>query len=284
MEDIAYTAKAYGEDSEGDPSVALDRTETRLDAITKLRRKYGEDIAAILLYRETAAARLATLENSEEEEARLVALQAEQQKELARLADALHVKREQTAKQLSSAAMRELAFLDMPSVRFTISVEQGDTFSATGNDTVAFLIATNPGTPLLPLCEIASGGELARIMLALRSVLNERDGVLTAVFDEVDTGISGKTSRKIGIKLAEIGRSTQVLCVTHSAQIASLADAHYKIIKTTTKDSASSTVVLLEGEARVDEVARILGGLNVTDAQREAARDMMREGRGSHEE
>ncbi len=283
VEDIAYTARAYAEDSEGDPTAALDRTEARLDAIGKLRRKYGEDVAAILAYRESAAARLSTLENSEEEEARLVALAKEQRKELSRLADALHAKRETTAAQLSDAAMKELSFLDMPSVRFTIAVKQGEAFGATGNDTIEFLIATNPGTPLQPLCEIASGGELARMMLALRSVLNERDGVLTAIFDEVDTGISGKTSRKIGIKLAEIARHTQVLCVTHSAQIASLADAHYKIIKTTTANSASSTVMLLEGESRVDEVARILGGLNVTDAQREAARDMIREGRGNDE-
>lgn len=279
VEDIAHTARAYGEESEGDPTAALDKTEARLDAIHKLRRKYGEDIAAILAYRETAAARLAALENSEEEQTRLCALVQEKEKQMARLACTLHEARVRTAKQLSRAAMDELAFLDMPAVRFDIAVVAGNTYTASGNDTVEFRIATNPGTPMHALSQIASGGELARIMLALRSVLNERDGVLTAVFDEVDTGISGKTSRKIGIKLAEIARGTQVLCVTHSAQIASLADAHYKISKTTTSDSAYSTVTLLEGEARVDEVARILGGLNVTAAQREAARDMIKEGR-----
>ena len=280
VEDIAYTARAWGEDADGDPTVALDRTEARLETITKLRRKYGEDIPAILAFRAEAAARLSSLENSDEEQARLLALAEEQFAAVRRLADALHVKRQKTAQELSKAALAELAFLDMPAVRFTIEVCAGENYTATGNDTVSFLIATNPGTPLQPLSQIASGGELARIMLALRSVLNERDGVLTAIFDEVDTGISGKTSRKIGIKLSEIARGTQVLCVTHSAQIASLADTHYKIVKTTTAESASSTVIRLDGEDRVAEVARILGGLQVTDAQREAARDMIREGRG----
>ncbi len=281
VEDIAHTARAWGEDTDGDPTAALDRAEARLDAITKLRRKYGEDIPAILAFRADAAARLAALENSEEEEARLVALAGEQFAEVKRLSDTLHAARQKTADELSRAALAELAFLDMPAVRFTIEVKAGESYTATGNDTVAFMIATNPGTPLQPLSQIASGGELARIMLALRSVLNERDGVLTAIFDEVDTGISGKTSRKIGIKLAEIGRGTQVLCVTHSAQIASLADTHFKIVKTTTAESASSTVIRLDTDARVEEVARILGGLHVTDAQREAARDMIREGRGA---
>ena len=280
VEDIAHTARAWGEDTDGDPTAALDRAEARLDAISKLRRKYGEDIPAILAFRADAAARLSALENSEEEETRLVALAAAQFEKVRHLAEALHAAREKTAAELSKAALSELAFLDMPAVRFCIEVRAGENYTATGNDSVAFLIATNPGTPLQPLSQIASGGELARIMLALRSVLNERDGVLTAIFDEVDTGISGKTSRKIGIKLAEIGRGTQVLCVTHSAQIASLADTHFKIVKTTTDKSASSTVIRLDTEARVAEVARILGGLQVTDAQREAARDMIREGRG----
>lgn len=279
VEDIALLARGYGEDTDGDPATALDRVESRLDTITKLRRKYGEDISAILEFRQKAAERLSTLENSEEEEQKLTALEKKQASEMRRLATILHEQRVQTAKSLSDAAMAELAFLDMPSVRFSIQVKETDAYTSLGRDVVEFLIATNPGTPQKPLSTIASGGELARITLALRSVLNERDGVLTAVFDEVDTGISGKTSRKIGIKLAEIARNTQVLCVTHSAQIASLADSHFKIVKTIKENSASSTLVVLKEEERVAEVARILGGLNVTAAQLEAARDMIREGR-----
>ncbi len=279
VEDIANTAREYGEDTEGDPTAALNRAEARLDTISKLRRKYGADIAEILAFATDAKARLSALENSEEEELRLTDLYRSQAKQLRALADRLHDARLRAAAGLQRDVMVELGFLDMPFVRFHVSVEQGDAFYADGNDTVAFMISTNPGDPLQPLAKIASGGELARIMLAVKSVLNERDGVPTAIFDEIDTGISGKTSRKIGMKLSEIGRTSQVLCVTHSAQVASLADAHFKITKTVTEDAAFSTVTLLDDEARVAEVARILGGLNVTRAQTEAARDMIREGR-----
>jgi len=279
VEDIANTARDLAEDYEGDPTAALNRVEERLDTITKLRRKYGEDETAILAFRAEAAARLSALENSDETKAELEKRYRAQTKEMRGIADRLHAARVQAAEKLSAAVLQELAFLDMPSVRFEVCVRADAEFHANGADTVEFLIATNPGEPLLPLSRIASGGELARIMLALKSVLNDRDGVTTAVFDEVDTGISGKTSRKIGIKLSEIGKHTQVLCVTHSAQIASLAATHYKIVKNVVGGSASSTVIPLDDTARVEEVARILGGLCVTDAQMAAARDMIEEGR-----
>ena len=127
----------------------------------------------------------------------------------------------------------------------------------------------------MPLAKIASGGELARIMLSLKNVLNECDGIRTVIFDEIDAGISGKTSRKVGIKLKEIGRDAQVLCVTHSAQIASLADAHFLISKQEIDGRAETTVSELSPDARVEEIARILGGIHVTDAQRTAAREMI---------
>ena len=127
----------------------------------------------------------------------------------------------------------------------------------------------------MPMEKIASGGELARIMLSLKNVLNQCDGVGTVIFDEIDTGISGKTSRKVGIKLKEIARSSQVLCVTHSAQIATLADNHYLISKSEIDGRAQTSITLLDTDARVEEAARILGGINITDAQRQAARDMI---------
>lgn len=279
IEDIANTASEYAADVDSDPTRALDRVESRLDTITRLRRKYGADIPAILAFRADAVKRLDTLESSEEEMLRLEALLGEQRARMSALADTLHEAREAAAGQLSAGVMEQLAFLDMPFVRFSVCVKQAQVFGQAGNDTVEFLISTNPGDPEQSLSRIASGGELARIMLAIKSVLNDRDGVLTAVFDEVDTGISGKTSRKIGIKLAEIGRCTQVLCVTHSAQIASLAHTHYKITKDVTEKGAFSSVKALSEEERVAEVARILGGLSVTSAQIQAARDMIDEGR-----
>ena len=147
----------------------------------------------------------------------------------------------------------------------------------TGADDVEFLIATNAGEPLAPMVKIASGGELSRIMLALRSVLNDRDGAATVIFDEIDTGISGKTSRKVGMKLAETAKQAQVLCVTHSAQIASLATGHYLITKSEREGRAETDVTLLDRRARVEEIARILGGIEITDVQRNAAREMIEE-------
>ena len=279
VEDIANTARDLAEDTEGDPTEALNRVEGRLDTVTKLRRKYGEDIPAILAFRAEAAKKLDGLEHSDEEEMRLTKEIAMLEREVRGLAATLHEARVRSAKALGKQVQDGLAFLDMPSVRFEIAVKTSDSFGATGNDDIEFCIATNPGEPLLPLSRIASGGELARIMLALRSVLNDRDGVGTAVFDEVDTGISGKTARKIGIKLSEIGKATQVLCITHSAQIASLATAHYKIAKHAENDRAYTTVEALDEAGRVGEVARILGGLAVTRTQSEAAVEMIEEGR-----
>lgn len=278
VEDIANLARDMGEGTEGDPTEELNRVESRLDQITKLCRKYGGDIAAVLSFRADAAARLAALDNADTAGAELTAQLLKLQKELQERAQALHDLRVAAAAQLSGQVLSELAFLDMPSVRFEIAVEKTDTYGSSGNDSVEFRIATNPGEPLLPLSRIASGGELARIMLAVRSVLNLRDGVQTAVFDEVDTGISGKTARKIGIKLAEIAKGSQVLCITHSAQIASLATAHYKIAKHEEQNRAFTTVTPLDDSGRVAEVARILGGLSVTQSQTDAARDMIEEG------
>ncbi len=279
VEDIANTARDMAESGEGDPTAALDRVEERLNTITKLRRKYGEDIAAILAFRQSAAEKLSALEHSDEEEERLQKEMIRLEKEVSGLAAELHRARAVAAEELSRRVQGELAYLDMPSVRFQIVVRETDTYTARGNDSVEFCIATNPGEPLAPLSRIASGGELARIMLALRSVLNDRDGVTTAVFDEVDTGISGKTARKIGIKLSEIGKHTQVLCITHSAQIASLATAHYKIAKHQLEGRAATAVTALDEDGRVGEVARILGGLSVTETQSLAAVEMIEEGR-----
>ena len=279
VEDIANTARDLAEGADGDPTEALNRVEARLDTITKLRRKYGEDIPAVLAFRAEAAAKLNGLEHSDEEEARLTKEIAALEKQVRELALTLHGARVAAARALSGQVQGGLAFLDMPSVRFEIVVKEAESYGSAGNDEIEFCIATNPGEPLLPLSRIASGGELARIMLALKSVLNDRDGVGTAVFDEVDTGISGKTARKIGIKLAEIGKSTQVLCITHSAQVASLAGTHYKIAKHAENDRAHTTVEQLDEDGRVREVARILGGLSVTKTQSDAAVEMIEEGR-----
>lgn len=279
IEDIAVTVREYGEDAEGDPTAALDRVEARLDLIGKLRRKYGEDVAAVLAFRAQAAEKLHGLDHSEEEEKRLADEQKVLAAELARLAALLHEKRAAAARKLEKDVLAELAFLDMPSVRFEIALRQTKADTPTGRDETVFLLAANKGEGLSPLSHVASGGELARVMLALRAVLNDRDGVDTAVFDEVDTGISGKTARKIGIKLAAIAKSTQVICITHSAQVASLARTHFRIAKKEAEGRAFTVIEKLDEAGRIAEVSRILGGLQVTKAQEAAAVDMIEEGK-----
>ena len=280
VDDVAEQVYDLGGEEQGDPTELLNRVEGRLDAIGRLRRKYGGSVAEILAFRETAARRLSELEASDD---RIAALQAEEQEKAAAaavIADELHEKRADAAARLTEEITASLAFLDMPRVRFEVRVDarrdQGaPVFDRHGYDDIAFLIATNPGETPGPIDRIASGGELSRIMLALKSVITDRDGISTVIYDEVDTGISGKTARKIGIKLHDAAGHTQIFSVTHSAQIASLADSHYLIEKTERNGRSETTVRLLDRAARVEELARILGGLRVTDAQKKAAEDML---------
>ncbi|MBQ9797578.1 MAG: DNA repair protein RecN [Clostridia bacterium] len=277
LDDIAETVLGYADEDHEDPTARIDRIEGRLDGISKLKRKYGADVSAVLAFRNNAAVQLEELELSDEaladleHEIKRLTAKAEQS------AKCLHEKRVQAAKRIVKEVTESLAFLDMPKVRFEISIVSAE-LSEHGADDVEFLIATNPGEPLLPMIKIASGGELSRIMLALRSVLNDREGADTVIFDEIDSGVSGKTSRKIGIKLMQTAqKGAQVICVTHSAQIASLADAHYQITKNERNGRAETDVTRLDELERVEEIARILGGIEITSAQRDAAREMIEE-------
>ena len=275
VSDIADRVAAFGDDGGEDIDTRLDKIESRLEAISGLKRRYGKDIKSILEFRDKAVARLDDIvlsdEHAVEYEKRIKELEAS-----ARVAaKALTDKRRLAAAQASAKIMETLTYLDMPKVKFEIALTKTEDFTPSGCDKVEFMVATNPGEPMSPMSDIASGGEMARIMLSLKSVLNEKDGVDSAIYDEIDTGISGKTSRKIGIKLHEIARDSQVICVTHSAQIATLADNHFLISKKEVDGRAQTSIRLLEKEERVEEAARILGGINITDAQRQAARDMI---------
>ena len=275
ISDMADRVATFGDSEVGNIDERLDKIENRLEAISSLKRKYGKDIRAILEFRKNAAERLDAIEEADERA-------AEYEKKIAELealarseAHLLSQKRVEAARVASERIMDVLSYLDMPKVSFKINVEHTGTLTSLGGDEVDFLVATNPGEPLQSMREIASGGEMARIMLAIKSVLNEKDGVGCIVYDEIDTGISGKTSRKIGVKLHDIAKEVQVLCVTHSAQIATLADNHYLISKREIDGRAQTRITLLDLDARVEEAARILGGINITDAQMQAARDML---------
>ena len=277
-EDIAERVREFADEDVGDPTAELDKLEGRLDTISRLGRKYGDGVEAILQFREEAAARLTVIDTADERIEELEQEEEELRRRLAHRAEELTAIRKSAATALSQAVQEALTFLDMPKVRFEVAVKATE-FGAFGRDEVEFLLSANPGEPVGPMVRIASGGELSRIMLAIRSVLNERYGVPTAIYDEVDTGISGRTARKVGIKLATIARGSQVVCVTHSAQIASLADAHYVIEKKETvsggETRAETGVRRIDEADRVEEIARILGGLDITDAQRAAARELI---------
>ncbi len=288
-EDLADRIREFGDEDVGDPTAELDKLEGRLDTITRLSRKYGEDIPAILAFRDKAAERLEEIDTADDRIADYENELSALTQKLTDLAAELTAHRIAAATRLGAEVQESLAFLDMPKVRFEVAVTPRGTFGGNGADEVEFLIASNPGEPLGSMIRIASGGELSRIMLAIRSVLNQRYGVPTAIYDEVDTGISGRTARKVGIKLANIASASegaarqprqQVICVTHSAQIASLADAHYVIEKreTAAEDGtlrAETSVRPIEEADRVEEIARILGGLDITDSQRAAARELI---------
>ncbi len=276
LDDIAESAMALCDIDESDPTVRLDKIGARLQVISRLKKKYGSSVDEILAFRDSAQSRLDELENSDQLCEELEEKLEETVGRAQDIAMRIRERRKESARTLQSNVTESLAFLDIPSVRFCVSVEPCE-MGPFGCDRVAFLIATNAGEPLMPMEKIASGGELARIMLSLRSVLNDCGGVQTAVFDEIDTGISGKTSRKVGMKLCEIAHTTQVICVTHSAQIASLADTHFLISKHETEGRAETTLDRLDGDERVEEIARILGGIRITEAQRQAAREMISE-------
>ena len=277
LEDIAAEMSAMTDFCDEDPTAKLDKAQSRLDAISKLKRKYGGSVEEVIAFRDDAVARLEALENSEvyreELEKKLGMLCSEADS----ICDTLREKRRAGARGLVESVTETLRFLDMPKVRFEVRITPSKDFLPSGKDNLEFMISANPGEPLMPMAKIASGGELARIMLALKNVLNRLDGIGTVVFDEIDTGISGKTSRKVGIKLKEIGRESQVICVTHSAQIASLADNHFYISKREVEGRTETALRLLDSEERVGEIARILGGINITDAQRAAAKEMLDE-------
>ncbi len=281
-EDISERVRDFCDEDMTDPTAELDQLEGRLDTISRLGRKYGATVEEILAFRDNAAKRLMEIDTADECIEILEFEEKEYAAKLKSLSADLTKLRLRAAEELSREVQEALAFLDMPKVTFRVTVIPTDQYTAGGGDDIEFLISTNPGDAPAPMVKIASGGELSRIMLAVRSVLNQRYGVPTTIYDEVDTGISGRTARKVGIKLAGLSNNTQVICVTHSAQIASLADAHYVIEKqeTAAPDGtlrAETSVREIEDGDRVEEIARILGGLDVTDAQREAARELISE-------
>lgn len=255
----------------------LDRIEERLDILYTFSNKYGETEQDMLYYLADAERKRALFDNSEQDLERLNAEYDSSLEKTQSLALKLSEVRQKAAEKLGEEICSQLEFLDMPGVKFVTQFSKGN-LSSTGVDKIEFLIRTNPGEEPKPLAKIASGGELSRIMLAIKSIIAKSDSIATLIFDEIDTGVSGKASRKIGLKLKEVGENAQVICVTHSAQIASAADSHFLIKKEYTDNAAFTQIMPLDFEGRKYELARIMGGLNVTESLLKSAEEMLDNG------
>ncbi len=282
IDDVAERAYLLTESEDGDPTVLINKIEARLDAIIKLKKKYGATVEEILAFRKTAFDKLEKLRHADDrlEELKVQCREAKQKADIS--AKKLHEMRMHAGAELAEHVVETLRFLDMPKVSFRVDVtencnEEGYVLSADGFDTVDFMISANSGEELHSLSRVASGGELARMMLALKCAEKTNNGATAMIFDEIDAGVSGKTARKIGFKLLELANVAQVFCVTHSAQIASLADDHYLISKREDEGRTITFLTSLDEEGRIAELSRVLGGIQVTDAQRQAAVDMRRE-------
>ena len=273
LEELGSTARDTLEDADFDPR-QLDTIESRLDTIYRLKKKYGGSIAEILAYYDKISEEYNTLELSDEMVEQLRGELERAEQDLRQAAKALTARRLETAGEFVRRVEAELAYLDMGGVRFSISRKE-KAFGPNGADEMEFLICTNAGEEARPLAKIASGGELARIMLAIKNVLAEKDDIGTIIFDEVDTGVSGRAAQKIGQKLEEVARHRQVICVTHLAPVAACAAHHYRIYKTVEEGRTFTRVEELGHEDRVRELARIMVGDHITESALQSAGEML---------
>lgn len=253
-----------------------DLVEARLSQIHRLKLKYGSTVSEILDFMEDAKRELSGIESGDEQLRELTKQAALQKKEVARLAALLTEHRKEAAARFVEKVSGEARFLEMPNLRMEADFRPAK-LGIQGDHTMELLISANPGEPPKPISKIASGGELSRIMLAIKSALAEKDDVDTLIFDEIDTGVSGRAAQKIGMKLREVGASRQVFCVTHSAQVASQGDSQFLIRKSSDKEKTFTEVLPLDMEGRVAEIARIMATDQVSGLARETARRMLEE-------
>ena len=253
----------------------LERIESRLDVIHRLRKKYGASCEDILEYLKKAKQELDEIEFADDHIERLKKKLKKAEKEAWEKAKELRASRQETAKNLTVRILDELAQLDMPKVQFECMFTELE-LSSNGADAVAFYMSANAGEALKPMSKVASGGELARIMLAMKNVLAEKDLVPTLIFDEVDTGVSGRAAQKVAEKLRSVAKTKQVLCVTHLPQLAALANTHLLIAKSERGGRTFTSVTPLDLEGRKKELARIIGGTNITETTLKSAEEMLK--------
>ena len=271
--DVAETLRDLQDSFDFSPQ-ELDELEGRADLLYRLKKKYGPTVEDMLAYLEKCREELDQIAFAADTTARLEKQLEKERGRAMKAARALSEARKAAAKRLEERIQEELRQLDMPKVRFAICFEEKEP-DALGIDVVRFLMSANVGEELRPINKVASGGELARIMLALKNVLAENELIGTLVFDEVDTGVSGRAAQKVAEKLAQVSRRKQVLCVTHLPQLAAMADTHFSVEKGERKGRTYTEVVQLDRERRKAELARITGGTKVTEALLESAGELL---------
>ena len=272
-----YDIAATVEDKRGELDVSpgeLDRVESRMDLLYRLKKKYGATVEDMLDYQARCEAELAQIEDAGDTLARLEQALSRAEKEARQVAQALSDARKAAADRLTSQILAELQQLDMGKIRFAVDFAEKP-LDSDGMDTVRFLMSANVGEELRPIHKIASGGELARIMLAMKNVLSEQDHVGTMVFDEVDTGVSGRAAQKVAEKMARISRRKQVLCVTHLPQLAAMADTHFSVEKGERGGRTYTEVRRLDREQRRRELARLTGGSHVSQTMLDGAEELL---------
>ena len=273
LHDFNHELSAYISDTDFDEETFY-KIETRLDIINHLKAKYGHSIAEILASYEKKCERIAVLNDYDAYLKKLSHTLKTKEKQVQVLCEKLSVIRQTYAKKLCKAiteALQDLNFLD---VVFTMEFGEPTDYTANGYDAPEFMISTNPGEPVKPLGKVASGGELSRIMLAIKTVMADVDEIESLIFDEIDSGISGRTAQMVAEKMNELGRRSQIICITHLPQIAAMADAHYLIEKTVENQETHSNIYKLSHEESVHELARMLGGVEITDAVVKNAQEM----------
>lgn len=250
------------------------QTEERLDLIHNLQSKYGATATAIFQKLEQKKKKLEELEDYEAHKKRMEQELSACRNELEQLCTQLSEMRKEASRELVKKIRQGLIDLNFLDVEFDMEFEKLDHFTSTGWDGAQFLISTNPGQPMRPLKDVASGGELSRIMLAIKTVLADSDDIPTLIFDEIDTGISGRTAQKVSEKLMLIAKSHQVICITHLPQIAAMADSHFEIAKSASAGQTLTTIRLLDRQSSIEELARLLGGARITEAVLKNAGEM----------
>ncbi len=273
LEDISYEVSKEADNLEDNPA-RLEEIEQRLDLINKLMKKYGDTEEEILQYLENIKQELESIERFEEDRDKLYAMQQESLERCTKLAGNISHRRAEVSAMFSKEVSQQMKLLDMPSAVVEVA-QKSVPLGENGADDIEFLVSTNAGEPVKPVAKVASGGELSRMMLAIKNVLSGSDPTDTLIFDEVDTGISGSAARRVGDALKRVSTDTQSLCVTHLPQIAALADSHYLISKSESEGRTYTQVRLLDAQGRVEELARIIGGVEVGNAAYDYARELL---------